>query len=64
MCYDPLYGVRPLKRVIQKQLVDPLALKLIQAEIRDGDHVVADAEAGGLTFTVVDVGEPEEVEYA
>jgi ATP-dependent Clp protease ATP-binding subunit ClpB len=30
--YDPAYGARPLKRVIQKQLVDPLALKLIQAK--------------------------------
>jgi len=62
--YDPAYGARPLKRVIQKQLVDPLALKLIQADIRDGDHVVVDAEAGELTFEVVDVGEPEAVEYA
>ena len=62
--YDPAYGARPLKRIIQKQLVDPLALKLIQAEVRDGDHVVVDAEAGELTFEVVDVGEPEVVEYA
>jgi ATP-dependent Clp protease ATP-binding subunit ClpB len=57
--YDPAYGARPLKRVIQKQIVDPLALMLIQAEVRDGDHVVVDAENGELTFTVVDVGEPE-----
>ncbi|PIE81684.1 MAG: ATP-dependent chaperone ClpB [Chloroflexi bacterium] len=48
--YDPAYGARPLKRVIQKQVVDPLALKLIQAEIRDGDHVVVDEENGQLTF--------------
>jgi ATP-dependent Clp protease ATP-binding subunit ClpB len=61
--YDPAYGARPLKRVIQKQIVDPLALKLIQAEVRAGDHVVVDAENGELTFSVLDVGEPEEVEY-
>jgi ATP-dependent Clp protease ATP-binding subunit ClpB len=62
--YDPAYGARPLKRVIQKQIVDPLALMLIQAEVREGDHVVVDAENGALTFTVVDVGEPEEAVYA
>jgi ATP-dependent Clp protease ATP-binding subunit ClpB len=59
--YDPVYGARPLKRVLQKQIVDPLALKLIQAQIRDGDHVVVDVENGRLTFDVVDVGEPEGV---
>ncbi len=57
--YDPVYGARPLKRVLQKRIVDPLALKLIQNEIRDGDHVVVDVVNGELTFDVVDVGEPE-----
>ncbi|MBP6470193.1 MAG: ATP-dependent chaperone ClpB [Chloroflexi bacterium] len=57
--YDPVYGARPLKRVLQKRIVDPLALKLIQAEIRDGDHVVVDTVNGELAFDVVDVGEPE-----
>ncbi|MBK8988366.1 MAG: AAA family ATPase, partial [Chloroflexi bacterium] len=55
--YDPVYGARPLKRVLQKQIVDPLALKLIQAEIRDGDHVVVGVADNALTFEVVDVGE-------
>ena len=54
--YDPVYGARPLKRVLQKQIVDPLALKLIQAEIRDGDHVVVGVADNALTFEVVDVG--------
>ena len=51
--YDPLYGARPLKRVIQRQIVDKLALKLIQSEILDGQHVVVDAVEGHLTFTAV-----------
>ena len=37
--YDPTYGARPLKRVIQKQLVDKLALKLLDGEFQPGDHV-------------------------
>ncbi len=39
MGYDPAYGARPLRRVIQKQLTDRLALALLQGEIRDGDSV-------------------------
>jgi ATP-dependent Clp protease ATP-binding subunit ClpB len=37
--YDPVYGARPLKRVLQRRIVDPLALQLIQGQVRDGDHV-------------------------
>jgi len=37
--YDPTYGARPLRRVIQKQLTDRLALALLQGELRDGDSV-------------------------
>ncbi|MGB4871740.1 MAG: ATP-dependent chaperone ClpB [Candidatus Promineifilaceae bacterium] len=50
--YDPVYGARPLKRVLQKRIVDPLALKLIQAEIRDGDHVVVDVVNGAWSFQI------------
>ncbi|MCE3266874.1 MAG: ATP-dependent chaperone ClpB, partial [Solirubrobacterales bacterium] len=46
--FDPAYGARPLKRVIQKQLIDALALKLLEGEFADGDHVVVDAEDGKL----------------
>ncbi|MGN6755225.1 MAG: ATP-dependent Clp protease ATP-binding subunit, partial [Thermomicrobiales bacterium] len=53
--YDPVYGARPLKRVIQKRLMDPLALKVLNGEIRDGDHMVADVEGGHLTFRKADV---------
>ncbi len=48
--YDPTYGARPLKRVIQKRLVDPLALKLLEGELAPGDAVAVGAEGGELTF--------------
>jgi ATP-dependent Clp protease ATP-binding subunit ClpB len=48
--YDPTYGARPLKRVIQKQLVDKLALKLLEGEFAEGDTVRADAADGELVF--------------
>jgi len=49
--YDPTYGARPLKRVIQKQLVDKLALRLLEGEFRPGDRVLVDAVGGELTFS-------------
>ncbi len=48
--YDPIYGARPLKRVIQKQLVDKLALKILEGEFVDGDLVKVDAAEGELSF--------------
>src|SRR5204862_1339283 len=48
--YDPAFGARPLKRAIQKLLADPLALKLLEAEIQTGDHVVADLNPKGEGF--------------
>ena len=48
--YDPTYGARPLKRVIQKQLVDRLALKLLEGEFSEGDTVEVGAADGELTF--------------
>jgi ATP-dependent Clp protease ATP-binding subunit ClpB len=48
--YDPTYGARPLKRVIQKRLVDPLALAILQGEFREGDTVRADARDGELVL--------------
>jgi ATP-dependent Clp protease ATP-binding subunit ClpB len=53
--YDPTYGARPLKRVIQKQLVDKLALKLLEGEFQPGDTVRVDAVDGELAFAK---GEP------
>jgi ATP-dependent Clp protease ATP-binding subunit ClpB len=49
--YDPTYGARPLKRVIQKQLVDRLALKLLEGEFQPGDRVLVDAVGGELAFS-------------
>src|SRR4051794_23396225 len=49
--YDPAYGARPLKRVISKSLVDPLALGLLKGEFASGDHIEVDAEEGALRFT-------------
>ncbi len=46
--YDPVYGARPLKRVIQKELVDPMAKKLLAGEIEDGSVVAVSASADGL----------------
>ncbi|HEX8743570.1 MAG TPA: ATP-dependent chaperone ClpB [Thermoleophilaceae bacterium] len=50
MGYDPTYGARPLKRVIQKQLVDKLALALLEGEFAAGDTVRVDARDGELAF--------------
>jgi ATP-dependent Clp protease ATP-binding subunit ClpB len=50
MGYDPTYGARPLRRVIQKQLTDKLALALLQGEIRSGDHITVDAKDGQLVL--------------
>jgi ATP-dependent Clp protease ATP-binding subunit ClpB len=48
--YDPTYGARPLKRVIQKHLVDKLALRILEGEFREGDRVRVDAVEGELSF--------------
>ncbi|MEN5362370.1 ATP-dependent chaperone ClpB [Brevundimonas intermedia] len=46
--YDPAYGARPLKRVIQKDLVDPIARNLLAGEIEDGGVIAVTAGEGGL----------------
>ena len=48
--YDPSYGARPLKRVIQKRLVDRLALALLEGEFAPGDVVEVDASGGDLVM--------------
>jgi ATP-dependent Clp protease ATP-binding subunit ClpB len=52
--YDRAYGARPLKRAIQRLIQDPLALKLLEGEIRAGDHVLVDGDLGSrkMNFTV------------
>ncbi len=51
--YDPTYGARPLRRVIQKQLVDKLALALLEGDFQAGDRVTVDAADGQLVFNRV-----------
>jgi ATP-dependent Clp protease ATP-binding subunit ClpB len=46
--YDPVYGARPLKRVIQKELVDPIARKLLQGEFAEGEVIAVSAAEGKL----------------
>jgi len=49
--HDPLYGARPLKRTIQRRVLDVLAMRVLEGEFREGDRVVVDVGDGGLTFT-------------
>ena len=56
--YDPTYGARPLKRVVQKQLVDKLALKILEGEFGEGDVVKVDAADGELVFIKAAAAEP------
>jgi ATP-dependent Clp protease ATP-binding subunit ClpB len=48
--YDPMYGARPLKRTIQRRVLDPLAMRVLQGEFHEGDHVVVDVGGDGLVF--------------
>jgi ATP-dependent Clp protease ATP-binding subunit ClpB len=48
--YDPTFGARPLKRTIQRLVQDPLALRMLEGEFREGDVVVVDADGDALTF--------------
>ena len=48
--FDPNLGARPLKRVIQKLILDPLSLKIITSEIREGDRVLVDFQKGNVIF--------------
>ncbi|MDH4112940.1 MAG: hypothetical protein OEV60_09725, partial [Actinomycetota bacterium] len=54
--YEPAFGARPLKRLIQREIQDPLAMKLLAGEIRDGDTVVIDAADDGLVFGTTSPG--------
>ena len=56
--YDPAYGARPLKRVISKRLVDPLALGMLKGEFAAGDTILVDADGGDLRFDRTRLAEP------
>ena len=52
--YDPVYGARPLKRVIQRRLQDALAMRLLAGEFNDGDTIRVDVDGNGaFTFSKV-----------
>jgi len=48
--YDPAYGARPLKRAIQRFVLDPLALRVLDGQFHEGDTIAVDAGDGGLRF--------------
>jgi ATP-dependent Clp protease ATP-binding subunit ClpB len=48
--YDPAFGARPLKRLIQREIQDPLAMRMLAGEIAEGDRVVVDAADGSLVI--------------
>ncbi len=51
--YDPQYGARPMRRAIQRLIQDPLSLKLLNGDFREGETILADAREGSLEFTGV-----------
>jgi ATP-dependent Clp protease ATP-binding subunit ClpB len=48
--YDPMYGARPLKRTIQRRVLDPLAMRVLEGEFREGDRITVDVGQNGLMF--------------
>lgn len=58
--YDPVYGARPLKRAIQRQVQDPLAMRLLAGDFKPGDIVRIDLGSDGLVFATLTI--PEVVE--
>jgi ATP-dependent Clp protease ATP-binding subunit ClpB len=54
--FDPAYGARPLKRVIQREVQDALAMKLLGGEVHEGDRITVDEKDGALVFDTAGVG--------
>jgi ATP-dependent Clp protease ATP-binding subunit ClpB len=48
--YDPVYGARPLRRTIQKEILDPLSIQILEGQVREGQTVYVDAKNGALVF--------------
>jgi len=48
--FDPVYGARPLKRALQREIQNPLAVKILEGEYKDGDSIVVDAKSGKMVF--------------
>ncbi len=56
--YDPMYGARPLKRTIQRRVLDPLAIRVLEGDFREGDRVTVDVGDNGLVFERAGSGQP------
>ena len=54
--FDPDYGARPLRRLIQRAILDPLAMELLEGNFQQGDHIEVDAEEGQFTFRTTSGG--------
>jgi ATP-dependent Clp protease ATP-binding subunit ClpB len=52
--YDPAFGARPLKRVIQHRIADPLAVQILEGKVINGEHLLVDALGHELTFTAIE----------
>ncbi len=52
--YDPIYGARPLRRTIQRRLLDPLAMSVLEGQFHEGDRILVDVGDNGLAFRKVD----------
>ena len=50
--FDPNFGARPLKRIIQQKILDPLSLKIVTSEIKEGEKVLVDEEGGRIIFQI------------
>jgi ATP-dependent Clp protease ATP-binding subunit ClpB len=48
--YDPVYGARPLKRALQRRILDPLAQAVLRGEFHEGETVLVDVDHGNLVF--------------
>jgi len=48
--YDPVYGARPLRRTIQKEILDPLAINILEGKVHEGQTVHIDAKNGTFEF--------------
>jgi len=59
MGYDPVYGARPLRRVLQKEILDELAIKLIEGTFKEGDIVEVDFKDGKIIFNKVVLAEAD-----
>jgi ATP-dependent Clp protease ATP-binding subunit ClpB len=62
--FDPVYGARPLKRTIQKEIIDPLAVRILNGDFIQGDAVIADVQNGEIAFGKKKAQKPAEQKTA